>query len=311
MNGAEGVEVHLLDVGQGDCTLIIDRASNTALLVDCPPKGINVVREILGSVGNPEVVGAIITHWDLDHYGGMLEVTLACGCQSLYYNLESLTSYPVDKTIRRAALRQIISEPYRSMLHRPAHEGVHGALGDFEWELLAPSQLSLAEAAVNFDRNLASGILRGEAFGHRIIIGGDAHGRVWRRLIEEGIDLRADVFRWPHHGAAMRHVGGATPEELLDSVRPRFVIMSVGTRNRYGHPDRENVELAARQARVGCTEVTPKCHSSLPNRRRVGCGETMSFSLTRNNSIEAFGGWDGHDDIVNSWDRPMCRVRPA
>lgn len=41
------VEVHLLDVGQGDSTLIVDRRSNSALLVDCPSKGVRVVRDVL------------------------------------------------------------------------------------------------------------------------------------------------------------------------------------------------------------------------------------------------------------------------
>ncbi len=305
------VEVHLLDVGQGDSTLIVDRRSNSALLVDCPSKGVRVVRDVLRTLGDPDVVGSILTHWDIDHYGGLLEVSLACGSQALYYNRDTILSYPIDKTVRRAALRKIAEEPFRSRIrHKPAQQGVHGVLGNFKWELLAPSHLSLTDAVINSDRNLGSGVLRGEAYGVRVLIGGDADGRVWQRMIDEGEDLRAEVLRWPHHGASMHQSNGTSAAVLLEAVRPDFVIISVGTRNRPGHPDPEMVQIASVNARLGCTEVTSHCHGSLPGKKGIECGGTLAFSLASDGSIEARGGWQGHDEIVDGWDRPMCRQPP-
>ena len=300
------VDVHVLDVGQGDCTLIVDHGSQSALLIDCPSKGGKVAIEALRGLGNPEVVGAILTHWDLDHYGGFLEVAAASNCRTLYYNNDTILAYPQDKTIRRAALRQLGEEPYASMRQESAERGDEGSLGAFRWKIIAPYHGDLNRAIVNFDRNLCSGVLRGEAHGISIIVGGDADGRVWQRLISESEDLRADILRWPHHGAKISH-SDITASILLDCAQPKFTLISVGSRNRYGHPDPATVELAARRSRMGCTQVTPQCHGLLDGRLGIPCGGTLSFRLKEGGIIETLGGWQHHGDVIDGWEKPMCR----
>jgi glyoxylase-like metal-dependent hydrolase (beta-lactamase superfamily II) len=72
---ADGSELALLaqiwfiNVGTGDCTLIMDTATRHAVLVDCPTWGIRDVQRLLL---DEDVIldTVIVTHWDLDHYGG-------------------------------------------------------------------------------------------------------------------------------------------------------------------------------------------------------------------------------------------------
>jgi competence protein ComEC len=286
--------------------LIIDRETETALLIDCPPRGVKVAIQALRDFGDPAVVGAIITHWDLDHYGGLLGVAAASDCHTLYYNRDTILSYPEDNTKRRAALLELIEEPYISMRQKSAQQGEEGQLGVFKWKLLAPSHLDLTRAVVTFERNLCSGVLRGEAHGISIVVGGDADGRVWQRIISEGEELRADILRWPHHGAEISR-SGMTASTLLDSTRPKFIVISVGTTNQYGHPNLATVELAAQHSRMGCTQVTHRCHGLLDGRVAVPCGGTLSFRLKEDGSIETWGGWQRHDEVVDGWEKPMCR----
>jgi competence protein ComEC len=50
-------------------------------------------------------------------------------------------------------------------------------------------------------------------------------------------DPAADVLRVAHHGSA-----SSTNEDLLAAVKPRFAVISVGTRNVYHHPRAEVLE---------------------------------------------------------------------
>jgi competence protein ComEC len=62
--------------------------------------------------------------------------------------------------------------------------------------------------------------------------------------VEQGIDPillgrglpRADMLKVAHHGS-----GTATTQPFLDAVRPRVAVVSVGAKNRYGHPNRQTI----------------------------------------------------------------------
>ena len=49
-------------------------------------------------------------------------------------------------------------------------------------------------------------------------------------------NLTAEVLKVAHHGSK-----GATSEEFLQKIKPKFSIISVGAKNRYGHPTAETL----------------------------------------------------------------------
>jgi len=65
----------------------------------------------------------------------------------------------------------------------------------------------------------------------RMLFTGDAGAVTESRLLEEGVDLHADVLKVGHHGSAY----GTTPE-FVAAVHPRYAIISVGRDNLFGHP---------------------------------------------------------------------------
>jgi competence protein ComEC len=300
------VEFHFLDVGQGECTVILDRSSSTALVLDCPAGQAQKVTDLLQKLGEPTVDAVVITHWDLDHYGGALEVAAKTSSRSLIFNRDTMMSHPVDRTVRRAQLLKLLSEPFRAIRLRSAPEGTNGTLGALEWTTLAPSERELLEAVAQLDRNLASIVFRGSVYGRSLLISGDADGRVWRRLIEESKTVQADILRWPHHGGTFQRASGASIEQLLDAVQPTHVLVSVGTRNRYGHPNQEVIAAISCRARLACTEVTGKCHDKLALPHATPCGGHLSFTVYPDGRLVAAGGWTDHDAVVASWNHPMC-----
>ena len=56
-------------------------------------------------------------------------------------------------------------------------------------------------------------------------------------MVNSGIDLRANVLKVPHHGST-----NALTRELISLADPTAAVISVGAKNRYGHPSSAIVE---------------------------------------------------------------------
>ncbi|MBL3665341.1 MBL fold metallo-hydrolase [Streptomyces sp. M2CJ-2] len=303
---SQDVEVYFLDVGQGDSSLIVDRAEKAAMLIDCPPGKEFVVEDLLESIGIVGLESAMLTHWDMDHYGGFLSVVQSVGCKTLYYNHDTLMAFDESMPMRKAALLELLEPSLERLAHLPANRGASGQLGRLNWQMLAPAQIHLTQAVAKGDRNLASGVMRLEYANASFIVGGDADGRVWKKIKDDGLPLRCDVLRWPHHGA-LNSKGGLNEDDLISETSPHYVVISTGTGNRYKHPAKLAITSARRTANVACTEVTSKCHSAVRG-RGVACGGTLGFRVSSDGGIAPIEGWTLLDSRVASWDHPLCRV---
>ena len=65
-------------------------------------------------------------------------------------------------------------------------------------------------------------------------------------LVNSGSNLRSNVLKVGHHGSKF-----SSSEEFLRAVKPALAVISVGKKNRYGHPTPEALErLQAAGARI-------------------------------------------------------------
>ena len=60
---------------------------------------------------------------------------------------------------------------------------------------------------------------------------GDAGADAQRALLQRGYLGQVDILKVPHHGAL-----DALDDDFLTAVSPRVAVISVGLRNRFGHP---------------------------------------------------------------------------
>ena len=67
--------------------------------------------------------------------------------------------------------------------------------------------------------------------GLKIMLTGDMEEKVERRLIMAGEVLDSDVLKVGHHGSKT-----SSSEAFLAAVSPKVAVISVGAKNRYGHP---------------------------------------------------------------------------
>lgn len=213
-----------LDVGQGDCMMA--ETSGGMIMVDggsSSAKNIGRYRVLpyLRYCGFRNIKIAVVTHMDLDHYSGMLEL-LEMG-RIEYLGLPKVPKDDVYEKIEKTAL-----EKGTTLFYLSRGKKIYGE--DFSLEVLHP------EKNTKLEKNAASIVLQGELLGWKVLLTGDIEKEGESLLLGEGLK-RADILKAAHHGSK-----NSTSEEFLNLVKPELTIISCGKNNRYGHPHQEVLE---------------------------------------------------------------------
>jgi beta-lactamase superfamily II metal-dependent hydrolase len=65
---------------------------------------------------------------------------------------------------------------------------------------------------------------------------GDAQDISESEILKKQLDVRADILKVGHHGSH-----SSTTKEFLDSVNPKYAVISCGKANGFGHPHKETL----------------------------------------------------------------------
>jgi competence protein ComEC len=230
-----------LDVGQGDALLL--RVGAQAWLVDAGDtrprnQGSDVILPHLRRAGIGRLRGLVLTHPHMDHMGGALSVLQGVAVDTLYLARASLR----DRNYAALVAAQV---PQRWL-----QAGDRLTLGDrYEAIVLWPGGTdSLGSGA-----NGASLVLwaRGGGHPHWLAMGDlEADGEA-AVLARRQAELRLAspeflVLKAGHHGSRT----SSTPE-FLDTIGADVALVSVGAKNRYGHPAARTLQaLEKRRVRV-------------------------------------------------------------
>lgn len=212
------LEVHYLDVGQGDATLI--KCGDMTMLIDAGDnsQGMNV-RTYLEKQGIERLDYVIGTHPDADHIGGLDVVIYNFDCGTILMPDEEKDTKTYDDVVQA-----IKSKSYKITL---PEVGTTYSLGEARVTVIAPND-DYTDA-----NNSSIGILL--EFGDTtFLFTGDAEEEAERDILANGIDISADVYKAGHHGSRT-----ASSEEFLEAVKPEAVVISCGEDNSYGHPHAE------------------------------------------------------------------------
>jgi competence protein ComEC len=90
------------------------------------------------------------------------------------------------------------------------------------------------------DPNNSSLVLRATIAGVRILLPGDAEVEAQQELLDQHVDVTADVLKVPHHGSAY------SLPAFLAAVHAQVGVISVGLNNDYGHPSPVLLDALAR-----------------------------------------------------------------
>jgi competence protein ComEC len=239
------LELHFLDVGQGDA-IAIRTPGDRWLLVDVGPAsdrfdaGERRVLPFLRSRGVRRLEAIVLSHPHLDHIGGAPAVLRAMPVGALIE--------PGFVTGSSAYLETLRAAEGSGTAWRAARSGRVLDIDGVRLEFLWPDAETLD---ASHDANEISTILLVRFGEFAALLTGDAYIAQEITLVRRhGAALRAQVLKAGHHGSYT-----STSPELLDAVRPELVVISAGRRNRFGHPAPEVLrDLAAREIRAARTD---------------------------------------------------------
>lgn len=220
---SQALELHFIDVGQGDAVLIRDSAGRNVLYDG--GRSATGALDYLRMVGVESLDLVIASHPDADHIGGL--VAVIDSYQPRFY---------IDNGL-----------PHTTQTYRRLLEAVAGAgsqyleptarrigMGELTLRVLPPP----GDPSLGQNDNSVGLLIEHGKF--RAALTGDATGRQfewWARTVPELMQA-VTIYKASHHGSS----NGDT-RWSVDSFRPQAVVISVGGGNGYGHPAEETTLL--------------------------------------------------------------------
>jgi competence protein ComEC len=219
------LEIHLIDVGQGDA-VALRTPRGRWLLVDAGPRsagfdaGSRRVVPYLRRHGARRLEALVLTHPHLDHIGGAPAV--------------------MDELAVRGVLdpsRPLGSGPYLQLLESArredawwwsARDGIAFEVDGLRVEVLHPDSTA-AEGDELDDPNDLSVVLLVRWGDAAVLLTGDAPASVERRILPAIPPLT--LLKVGHHGSRT-----STASELLEAAHPAVALVGVGDPNGFGHP---------------------------------------------------------------------------
>jgi competence protein ComEC len=220
--------VSFLDVGQGDAVALRSPAGRW-ILIDGGPRGPTgdagrrVVVPFLRSHGATQLAAVVATHAHLDHFGGLPAVL---DTFDPAFVLEP--GEPVPDAGYLGFLAAVESD---GADWRPARRGDRLELDGVTIEVLSPDS---AWAVSQTDINEESVVLLVTYGATRLLLAGDAGMPTEAHLA--GQVGPVTLLKVGHHGSRW-----ATSDRWLDELKPADAVISVGAKNRYGHPAPETL----------------------------------------------------------------------
>lgn len=221
------LQVHFLDVGQGDA-IFIESSSGTQVLID-GGKNESVLRELskVMDFADRDIDMVIGTHPDADHIGGLTHV---------------LKQYAVDTILTTENSNDSdTSVLYTQRVQQEGAEIIYARRGQ-AFALDASTTLRVLFPEHNpqkLESNTSSIVVQLQYGESTFMLTGDAPKSIEEYLVlVEGEALQSDVLKVGHHGSRT-----STSELFLDEVRPHMAIISAGKENSYGHPHVEVTDM--------------------------------------------------------------------
>lgn len=208
----------VLDVGQGQCLLV--QSMGEVYMIDCggddPETAADIAAQHLLSQGITRLDGLILTHYDMDHAGGVAPLLSRIAAKQVYLPVTDETS-DIKEQIDDACKENVY------LIEENTTFSIAGGTVS-----LYPPEKDAAESSMCILFQLEN---------YDILITGDRDLAGERKLLETAELPDVELLVAGHHGS--KH---ATGLELLHATMPEIVVISVSADNSYGHPAPELFE---------------------------------------------------------------------
>ena len=227
----DNLKVFFVDVGQGDCTVIITPEGKNIIIDGGEDFEGKIVYPYLLDRGITNINYMIISHFDSDHIGGLFSV------------LENLK---VDKVIISKQLR--MSENYyrfEDIVRKKNIKTIVVKKGDIIkiennilLDILWPNSTNVIEEN---DLNNSSIVCKIHYKEFSILFTGDIEEAAESTIIEQYENtnsLRSTVLKIAHHGSKT-----SSTQKFIERVSPQIALIGVGKNNKFGHPNESVIKI--------------------------------------------------------------------
>lgn len=231
------LQVHFVNVGQGDSIII--KKGTEALIIDGGPNSYeDELCKYIKSIGIDRFKYVFATHAHEDHIGGIDKVISNFEVEKVIFPKTISTTKTYERFIDSVIAKNlkltvpIVGEKY--VLDQ-----------DVILEILAPNSEEYEE------QNNYSIVLKLTYNNVSYLFTGDAEILSENEMLENNLNLKADVLKVGHHGSST-----ATSAKFLDEVSPKYAIISLAKDNEYNHPHTSVINrLSLRNIKVFRTDI--------------------------------------------------------
>lgn len=219
------IAIHTVDVGQGDCTVIVSSKGN--IIIDAgTSESEDDLRKYIKKLGITEFEYAIFTHPHEDHIGGADMIVNEFEVKNIIMSNATTSSATFER------LLTAIEHSEAKVIE--AVSGEKYSVGDTHFTVLAPNSVSYSNLN---DYSVAIRLVYGNT---AFMFTGDAEALSENEILKKypASSLRCDVLSTGHHGSST-----SNSEEFVHAVDPDIALISCGEGNSYGHPHREVLTL--------------------------------------------------------------------
>ena len=233
------LEIHFLDVGQGDScfiltpnhkTILIDGGGSTSNTFDV---GKDTLIPYLLDKAYTQLDYVFISHFDQDHVGGILSLLEEFKVGQIFISKQGETSDNYEEFLG------LVKE--KNLQVREVKMGDKIKIGDVDFHILWPSEKQIEENQLNNNAMVMK--LQYKKFS--MLFTGDIEEIAEKKILSvysDNLDsLKATVLKVAHHGSK-----SSSTEEFLKAVNSKVAIIGVGENNMFGHPS--NVVLERLQS---------------------------------------------------------------
>ena len=217
------LKIYFIDVGQGDCTLIIT-PKGKKILIDGGEGKNEILLPYLLDRGINKIDYIIISHFDSDHCNGLIEVMEKIKVGKVIVSKqpgESEEYRNILEIIKRKNIEAcVVKAQDRITIEKDLYINILNPAGKLEFNDLNNNAMVAKLIYKNFSMLFTGDIEKAE----------ENIAQKYKN------NLKSTILKVAHHGSKT-----STNEEFLKYVEPQIALIGVGENNKFGHPNQQTI----------------------------------------------------------------------
>ena len=212
--------INILDVGQGDSIFLKFPYNKNNILIDTGGAinydvASNKTIPYLKSIGISKINYLILSHGDFDHMGGSINL---------------VNNFKIEKVIFNCGEYNDLEQELIKVLDKKKIK-YYSCIKELN---IDNNKLYFLQTKEYDNENDNSNVIYTELDGYKFMFMGDASVTTENEIMNKYNLTDIDVLKVGHHGSKT-----SSSEEFINEIYPKYSIISVGKNNRYGHPNKE------------------------------------------------------------------------